>query len=181
MLKLNRLKAEREKIADSEYAVSGFIPYKTHWNDNTIVTKDNELIQVVRLSGYSFETADDEDLDIRKDIRNMLYKGMSAGEIGLYFHVIRRKQSAYPEDYSSADMPDGFALYLDRKWFDKHRNKETFVNELYVTIVRKSGAQGAIAGVEGLIKKLIRGADKKAWEESMREAYEELEEATVGL
>ncbi|KIE06097.1 Type IV secretion system ATPase VirB4 [Candidatus Jidaibacter acanthamoeba] len=179
MMKLFRTKAEREKVANGEYPSSGFIPYLTHWNSNTVITKSNDLVQVVKISGYSFETADDEDLDIKKIIRNQLFKGMASGNLGLYFHIIRKRQQVYPDDYASIDMPDGFALYLDQKWFQKNKDKQAFTNELYISVVRKIEAGLSIGGIESMLKKLMQGGDKGARDIAMREAYEQLEEATT--
>lgn len=179
MLKFSKTQAERENIAKKEFAVDFFIPYKAHWNTNTVITKTNDLLQVVKLSGFPFETADDEDLDIRKNIRNLLLKGIASEKIGLYFHMVRRRQKVYPDNYASIDMPDGFALYLDKKWVQKNRNKLAFVNEMYITVIRKASAGGGvIASVENLIKTVLETGDKEALASTMREASEELEEVT---
>ena len=52
---------------NNEKSVSSFIPYLCHWNSNTILTKNHELVSVIKVKGFSFETADDEDLDNKKD------------------------------------------------------------------------------------------------------------------
>ncbi len=176
--RLRRQRAVRENIAASEYPASGFIPYLGYWNENTVITKDNSLMQFVKVNGFSFETADDEDLDIKKELRNMLFKGLGNAGIGLYFHIVRREQPAYPEDYAAVDMPDGFALYLDNRWVDRHKYKKSYVNELYISISKKPASSGVLSGVEDIVKKVIRGTDRKAWQASMQELFEELEEAT---
>ena len=177
--KLTRNKAVRSNIMSNEYSSSGFIPYKSYWNNNTIITHDNSLMQVIKVNGFSFETADDEDLDIKKNLRNMLFKGLGNSGIGLYLHVIRRKQPAYPDNYAPIDMPDGFALYLDERWVQRHKKKKSFVNELYISVIKKPASSGALSGFENLIKKVIRGTDKVAWQASMQELFEDLEEATA--
>lgn len=178
MFKFSRTTAPKEKIAVNEYGASGFIPFKAHWNDNTVITNNNDLLQVVKISGFSFETADDEDLDIRKSVRNMLFKGMASGQIGLYFHMHRRKEKPYGDDYASVDMPDGFATYLDRKWVDKHKDRDTYVNELYITIIKKNIAAGPLAGIEDTVKKVFGSKDDESKGLAMKEACEELDEAT---
>jgi type IV secretion system protein VirB4 len=176
-LKLSKTKADRQNIAKREFPASGFIPYLTHWNENTIITKDGDLIQVVKVGGFSFETADDEDLDIKKIIRNQLFKGMASGNLGLYFHIIRKRQQAYPDDYASVDMPDGFALYLDQKWFQKNKNKKAFANELFITIVRQASITPT-SGIGGILNNLSGSSAHEAKQKVMKEALEQLEEAT---
>ena len=176
--RLGKKKAVRQKVAENEYQSSGFLKYKSYWNENTIITDQNELVQIIKVNGFSFETADDEDLDIQKDLRNSFLKGLATSDVKLYTHIIRREQPSYDEDYASIDMPDGFAHYLDQKWVKKHENQKSFANELYISVIKKSTSTGALSGVEGAIKGAIRGADKEAWSESMIEVFEELTEAS---
>lgn len=75
MIKFLRTKVERQYIAQNEYPVSGFIPYINHFNDTTVYTRNNQLVQVVKVGGFSFETADDEDLDIKKALGTCFLRG----------------------------------------------------------------------------------------------------------
>jgi len=61
------------------------------------LTNNNGLLQVIKVSGFSFETADDDDLDIRKDIRNSLFKNMASRNVTLYFHTVRRRKPVMEE------------------------------------------------------------------------------------
>lgn len=175
-MKLKKNRAKRSKKAKNEVSTADFIPYLCHWNRNTILTKKKELLQVIKVGGFSFETADDEDVDIRKDIRNILFKGLSSGSFGLYFHIIRRKQALY-DDADIGDRAEGFAAFVENEWRRRHITRKAFVNELYITIIRRADTKGA-AIVEYLYKRLQQTADKSQWERDMREAYEELDEAT---
>ena len=89
-------KLKNHTVGKREISVSRFIPYKCHWNHNTILTKNDELIRIIKVQGFSFETADDEEIDIRKNTRNNLLKGMADGKFSLYFHTIRRSEKAFP-------------------------------------------------------------------------------------
>ncbi|MFN5382900.1 MAG: VirB4 family type IV secretion/conjugal transfer ATPase [Alphaproteobacteria bacterium] len=177
-MRFSKMRPEREDVAQLEYPTNGFIPYKGYWNDKTLLTHGNDLIQIVKISGFSFETADDEDLDIKKDLRNLLFKGMSDGGVELYFHIVRRQEQLYADDYVSLDMPDGFATYLDQKWAEKNRYKKAFINELYISVIKTPSSTGALSGIEDVVKAVIRTADHEAWQIAMNESYEALEEAT---
>lgn len=178
MLKLFRTVASRETIAKKEYKQAGFLPYISHWNENTVLLTDNRLMQVIKISGFSFETADDEDLDARKNIRNLLYKGMATSDINFCFHMMRRKQKIYPDNYASVDMPEGFALYLDKKWVDKHRDIDAYVNELYITLIKKAKNFNPLSGLDSILGKFIKNAKNIDYELMMREVLEELDEGT---
>ena len=179
MLKFAKNRSSKDKYAKREVGAGIFIPYLCHWNRNTLLTKKKELLQVIKLDGFSFETADDEDVDIRKNIRNLLLKGMASGKFGLYFHTIRRKQSVFLEKAPNIDpnikIPKNFATYVEQEWRKKHITQQAFVNEHYITLIRRPDTKGA-AIVEHLFKKMQQQADKSAWERDMVEMYEELEE-----
>lgn len=177
-MRFSTVKAPKENVANKEYQASGFIPYKAHWNDNTVVTYDNSLVQVIKVAGFSYETADDEDLESKKNLRNTLFKGMASNDIQLYFHLSRKREKPYADDYASVDMPDGFALYLDQKWVEKHKGKDMYVNEMYITIVKKSPGLAAVTGYEKVLSKFSKKEDTSSYDLAMKESYEILEEAT---
>ena len=173
MLKpLQRRKVSKEKFARREVSAADFIPYDHHWDKDTIITKKQELLQVIKVEGFSFETADDDVVDMKKMVRNSLYKSMAEGTFSLYFHMIRRRQSAYP----SGQMPPGFSNYVDRKWRHKHHAKNTFVNDLYITVIRKQDNKGA-AKLENMFKKVEQRANKEAEEIHLHEMHKELKES----
>ncbi len=173
MLQLKKRDSFKNEVADKEYAASNFIPYKCHYDSKTIITKDDELMQVIKLDGFSFETVDDEELDMRKSVRNALLKSMTSGNLALYFHTVRRKQAIYPP----GKQPRGFARELDKAWRKKHEGHDSFQNELYVTIIRKRDTRGA-AVIENTLRRLQEATDQQSYEASLREAHKELTEVT---
>ncbi len=175
MLQLLKFKTEKSKILKKEYSASEFIPYASYWNDTTLLTKDNWMLKVVKLGGYAFETADDEDVDIQKTLRNQLLKGIGSGSCAFYMHIIRRKQDVFSHGFSAKRLPNFFADFLNEAWKNKHKTKKSFANELYITVVRKFDTKGA-AIISHLLKKLTHVTSNAAWEEDMRDAHEELEE-----
>ena len=73
-MRLTTLKPAKEKIAKGEVSAAHFIPYKCHWNSDTILTHKEELVRVIKIKGFAFETADDIDVDLKKAGRNNLLK-----------------------------------------------------------------------------------------------------------
>jgi type IV secretion system protein VirB4 len=183
MFKLFKTAAAREKYSKKEKPIADFIPYKSHWDKNTILTKTNGLLQVVKIGGFSFETADDEDLDIRKGIRNSLLKNMTSGNVTLYFHTIRRRKplterkSQYSIDPTVRTAKD-FVSYLEDEWNRKNSRSDSYFNELYVSVLYEPDKQGA-ALIEYMFTKLRQKGNKSAWENDMREMHESLNEMTT--
>lgn len=171
MLTFKRRQTSRADQSKREVSVADFIPYMYHFDKETIITKKDELMQTIKLEGFAFETADDEDVDMKKMVRNSLYKSMGEGTFALWFHIIRRRQSAYP----GGTMPEGFAARTDELWRQKHNSKDSYINELYLTIVRKADTKGA-AKIEHLWNKLEQRADAKSRDNQISEMHKELKE-----
>ncbi len=172
-MRLTTVKPTKEKITKGEVSAAHFIPYKCHYNSDTILTYKEELIRVIKIKGFAFETADDVDIDLKKAARNNLLKGMASGNFSLYFHTIRRKEKGFPD----GEMPDAFSKRVNDEWAVKHSDDKTFINEHYFTIIRGADTSG-VAVLEHMAKKLQHKTDKLAWENYMREAFDELDEMT---
>lgn len=175
-LSLQRRKTSKATYSKLEVSAATFIPYEYHWDRETLLTKKKEFVQIMKLDGFSFETADDEDVDMKKLVRNSLLKSMADGTFAVWFHTIRRRQSAYP----GGKQPPGFAAYVDKLWHEKHTTKDTYVNEIYITVVRKADTKGA-AKVHHYLKKASSAGNKTAQIDAMRDAQKELAEAVNRL
>jgi len=167
-------KLENHTVGKREISVSRFVPYKCHWNHNTIITKNDELIKIIKVKGFSFETADDEEIDLRKNARNNFFKGMSDGRFSIYFHTIRRSQKAFPE----GDIHNIFAKTVNDKWKQRNNSNISFVNEHYITIIR-GRERGAVGKIQSIIERFKNINPKVRWERQMQEAYADLEEVAV--
>lgn len=171
---LTRRKASKAAAAKREVSAAVFIPYEHHWDKETIITKNKDLLQVIKLDGFSFETADDDVVDMKKMVRNSLYKSMAEGTFSLYFNMVRRRQSAYP----GGKMKQSFARYVDETWHKKHHARSTFINELYITVIRKKDT-GSSAKIEGIFSLFEGGGRKNNQAETiqMQEMHKELRES----
>lgn len=168
---INNYLAYKQNRLSKERTSSDYIPYYLHCNDETILLKDNSLLKVIKIGGFAFETADDEDIDIKKAARNNLLKGMASGNFALWFHTIRRREEAYP----GGDYTNVFARRLNKEWKDRHTGDRSFVNEHYISIVRKEDTAG-IAKIGNMFKKLRDKADKSAKNKAFADAVSEINE-----
>lgn len=170
-LKILRRKTKKAAYAALEVSQSDFIPYQYHWDKATIYTKKKEFLQIIKVEGFSFETADDEDVDMKKMVRNSLLKSMAEGSCSVWFHTIRLRQSTYP----AGKQPPGFASQLDKQWHAKHHDKDSYINELYISVVKKAGIKNLpkLGKLLGKNEEMAKLAEIRA----MREAQKELTEA----
>ena len=51
-----------------------FIPYLSHYDGETLLTEDDQLIHVIKLEGLAFQTRDEEELKRQKRFRNRLVR-----------------------------------------------------------------------------------------------------------
>ena len=78
-------------IASREKSVSQFIPYTRHVDDTTLKTKEGYLLKILKVDGLPFETADQIDINQRKNVRATLLRGLSNSRFAIYHHIIRRE------------------------------------------------------------------------------------------
>jgi type IV secretion system protein VirB4 len=141
------------KLAAKEAAIGDRLPYARHLDAATIETRDGLLIQVLRLEGFPFETADNETLAYRKQIRETLYRGAADSRLAIYHHIVRGRVS--PE--LGGDFDDPFRRGLDERWRATLARRRLFVNELFLTLVRRP-----VQGPAGLAERLFRSAARDA-------------------
>lgn len=162
-----------DKIASREFKEEQFIPYTCHYDENTLLTKSGDLLQILKIDGLAFETADPQWLAFQKDLRNTLFRSVGKSQYALYVHTIRRKQNIYPK----GDFPHGFAHDLNEVWKEKQTDLELYVNDLYLTIVQKPKLEG-IAGIKGWIENLSRKRNQSQQETALKLAHKELQSIT---
>ena len=134
------------------------LPYARHVDDVTLETRDGMLMQTIRLGGLLFETADTEELNYRAELRDAMLRAIGTSRFAIYHHVVRRKAEAMLE----ADFPDAFSKLLDERWRARLAGKQMFVNELFLTVVRRpmQGRTGLIDRLRGFAARSV--TDSKA-------------------
>ena len=132
------------------------LPYARHVNDCTLETRDGLLLQTIRLRGLLFETADTGELNYRKTLRDAMLRAIGSSRFALYHHVVRRRAEV---DLHAA-YPDAFSQKLGDRWADRLAAKELFVNDLYLTLIRRP-LQGRI-GVADTVRNWFARAGEEA-------------------
>ncbi len=115
-----------------------FIPYACHWNPCTIVTRNGEVLQSIRISGAAADAATEEKNlpDLRAKIREALQTYVTATHYGIWIHTVRRRKNLQTGGQFKRD----FSGYLDRFWKDRNDWEHQYSNEIYITLVREGQA-----------------------------------------
>jgi type IV secretion system protein VirB4 len=133
---------KREKPAGAR------LPYARHVDDATIETRDGRLMQVLHLRGFPFETADTDELNYRKSVRETMLRGVANSRFALYHHIVRRETA--PQ--MSGVFADAFSRSLDESWRAKLSGRRLYTNDLFLTLVRRP-----LQGRAGLLEEMLSG------------------------
>lgn len=121
------------KVIAREAPVGSHLPYAGHVNDHTVETHDGLLMQVIQLRGLLFETADTDEINYRKRLRDATLQAIGSSEFAIYHHVLRRETAIQ----LTGDYPDAFSRRLDTAWRGRLSQRRLYVNDLFLTLVRR--------------------------------------------
>lgn len=122
------------------------LPYARHIDETTIATRDGAQIQVLHLAGFGFETADTQELNYRKNVRDTVLRGIASSRLTIGAYVIRHLVRPGLHGHFS----NAFARTLDEGWRERLAGGRLFVNDLFLTLTRKPAMSRA--GISGIGK-----------------------------
>src|ERR1700689_4821078 len=79
---------KRDALVRREFLSSSQIPYTAHVSEHVIRTKWGDYVQVFKLSGASFESADDEQLNNWHERLAIALRNVASANVSLWTHVI---------------------------------------------------------------------------------------------
>lgn len=135
------LSAVRRAAVRRERAAAEHIPYTAHVAPEVVKTRAGDYLQVVRLAGASFESADDEQLNAWHERLNVLWRNLAGPGLAIWTHLLRRPQPASMRPTSGG----GFADALTAGYCARLADEALMVNELYLTLCYRPAA-GLAAG-----------------------------------
>ena len=133
-----------------ELTADRHIPYTAHVAPEVVKTAFGDYLQVFRLIGASFESADIEQLNVWHEKLNVLWRNVAAPGIALWSHVIRRRETLP----SSAALPDGFAAALHDRYRRRLAGEILMVNELYLAVLYRPSLARTAGFLSGVVSRL---------------------------
>ncbi len=116
-----------------ERSAGSMLPYLAQIDPHTVLLRDGRLMQVLKLDGFLFETADSAEIEYRKDLRDAMLQAIGSSRFAIWHHVVRRRV----DPVLPGDFPDPFSASLDMIWRARRARHALFANDLYVAIVRR--------------------------------------------
>ena len=87
---------KRDALLRREFLISSQIPYTAQVSEHVVRTKWGDYVQVFRLAGASFESADDSELNNWHERLAIAWRNIASPNVALWTHVIRRRERSYP-------------------------------------------------------------------------------------
>ncbi|KLE35278.1 VirB4 family type IV secretion/conjugal transfer ATPase [Aurantiacibacter luteus] len=154
---LSPVKRSRGERARREVPAGIHLPYARHLDEATLETRDGLLLQTIRIGGFHFETADSEELNYRTELRDAMLRALGNSRFAVYHHVVRRRADVALD----GEHRDRFSQGLDARWKQRLAAKNLYVNDLFLTIVRRP-LQGRIGIAERAGNWFTRGSSRNA-------------------
>jgi len=135
------------------------LPYAGLLDERTVLLRDGALMQVLHLSGFAFETADTVDLNHHQAARDAALRAVGSSRYVVHHHILRRRVQAGLD----GDFADPVCAEIDRRWQERLKARRLFVNDLFVTLLRRPprGKAGAAERLGGLFARGL-GAESRA-------------------
>lgn len=156
----------------------GFVPYACHFNEDTILTKNGDLLQVIKITGFNFDNITENSRDLRNHVRKSVQSQIQDKSFFLYFHTIRDKKNLDPGDGKYDNV---VGKLIHDSWCKKNFWRDKYVNELYITIIVRSDNPFKINNVDDFFRSFsFRGIQKK-FVKRMEKLYEKLNRTSENL
>jgi len=142
--------ADLESLRDiaDDVIESDFVPYACLFDRDTIATKNGELVHTIKITGLGFDAQAQRDL--RGAIRHAIQQCIPDETYAIWLHTLRRRKQLV----ATSQFPDKFTAAIDAGWSETHPASASFVNELYITIV-KAGQSASMKSFGALLRSAL--------------------------
>lgn len=153
-----------------------FIPYVCHFDPNTIITKNGELLQVIRITGFGKDSLTSELISLRDTLRDAIVNNIPDEKFAFWFHTIRRKKNIVPE----GEFTDFLSKKINDDWVKKNAWDQQYVNELYITIITE-GLDTSIMNFQSFSRSFSYSTTQNLHKNFLTEAHKKLTKLTISI
>jgi type IV secretion system protein VirB4 len=119
--------------AKKEAQAGDRLPYRSLIDENVVLLRDGSVMIALQVPGLAFETADTIELNAHASAREGLLRGALDARFVLYHHVIRHRVQVTLDGH----FDDPLCAHIDERWQDRLGKGALFVNDQFVTLVRR--------------------------------------------
>ncbi|MBV8939719.1 MAG: hypothetical protein JO089_07775, partial [Alphaproteobacteria bacterium] len=168
---------ENRDIAD-DVSEDEFIPYACHYDAQTLLTKNGELLQILRITtnaeGLDYEQQNGP--TIRDALRDAISAHASSKRLAFWIHTLRRRQPLPP----APAFNNAFATRLHAAWRQAHPWEYSYTNEIYLSVLTEGDAV-ELFDKKRLYDNLFVARNRRRRESFLRAAHVTLEAAVNGV
>lgn len=163
-------------VSRRELPVSSHLPYLRHVDDWIVKSKSGLLMNFIKLEGFSFQTADWSDINVRMLGRNDLVRTLANSRFAIYSHIIRREiEPTIPSSFDNE-----LCREIDERYHAALSKRRMFVNDIYLTIIRRP-LQGHAGTFEALMQGVLGKKTIEGESFDQQEAQMELRDVTTAV
>ncbi|SAL05223.1 type IV secretion/conjugal transfer ATPase, VirB4 family [Caballeronia calidae] len=138
--------SESDKDDADDLGASVELPFgeNAYYNNHTLRTKDNALVQIIRMQGLYSEMLDDHGVDAYKFQRKTALEAIADSNIGIYAYDIRLVSDRWP----GGTYRNWFARLVNDKLEGRHKKHPLYQHEIYLAVVRYRHYSGVVGRME---------------------------------
>ena len=142
--------------SEKEARAGDRLPYARLVDEHTMLLRDGALMTAIQVPGLLFETEDTDALNAHAATREVMLRSTLDARFVMYHHVVRRRV----EVELDAEFPDPLSRHIDERWKERLGSGSLFINDQFVTLIRRP-ARGKAGWVEKISKKLNRRGQER--------------------
>jgi type IV secretion system protein VirB4 len=158
---------------------SDFVPYACFYDQHTIITKNGELCQTIKITGINRDNINSgaSDKDLRSLIRDSLKNNVPNDSFAIWLHTLRRKTDLSSTAHFEAE---GFAKDLHTAWIGQNQFADQYVNEVFITIVHE-GQDARLRHFKNFLRGLVPAREIKYRQDYIDSASKVLNTVTENI
>ena len=138
-------------------SVAEYLPYSAMVSPHNVRTHAGDLLTVIKIGGIAHEAADDEDIQGWHSALIGMVRNISAEDVALWMHTVRRPMSDFPD----GEFDDDFAGRLNVRYRESLSGLQMMVNEHYLTVIIRgkswkgswlAGEKKTVAGLREMLE-----------------------------
>lgn len=113
------------------YPNEDLFPYTCYYNKNTILTQNNEILQIIKIPSF-LETKTNNLVQLRNDIIRALQTTLDNSYVNFYVTTVRKQADIVQNNQVYTNQ---FAKNIMETWNDYNQFSSEYVNEIYITVI----------------------------------------------
>ncbi len=129
---LNDLDIENYGYKGNNSINSDLIPYACYYNEKTIITQNNELLQIIKIPSFVSNKGNANFYLLREALNKSFVKNSTNDNLSFWFQTVRKPVDVIPKNQEYNDYTS--KMVID-KWNSHYNWDKQFANEIYITVI----------------------------------------------